>query len=209
MSNLPKSDDGKMMYTLGLSLARQTGAELKQLLSKEEISGLIAGFGDAMLDQVEDELALLQNYGPKLNEAMTTRMSKKGEVEISKGKAWVSSYLLKNPRAIEHPSGLVYQDILIGTGKKAFPGATVTCHYKGTLEDGTVFDSSIDRGDPLEINLAQVIKAWQEGIALMAEGGKAEIICPPAIAYGERGSPPVIPANATLKFEVQLIKVHY
>ena len=85
--------------------------------------------------------------------------------------------------------------------------STVRVHYHGTLVDGTVFDSSKERGEPLEFPLRNVIKGWQEGVALMKVGGKATLVCPPDIAYGDSGSPPVIAPGATLVFEVELLNV--
>lgn len=99
-------------------------------------------------------------------------------------------------------------DLVVGTGEEVKPGDTVRMHYKGTLGGGEKFDSSFDRGEPLDISLKQVIQGWQEGVPGMKEGGKRRLIIPAAMAYGEAGSPPTIPANADLVFEVELIKVN-
>ena len=105
-------------------------------------------------------------------------------------------------------SGLIYRSLKDGSG--ATPAATdvVRVHYRGTFPDGREFDSSIARGQPAEFPLNRVIKCWTEGVQLMKVGGKAQLVCPPAIAYGERGTPGgPIPANATLHFEVELLGI--
>jgi FKBP-type peptidyl-prolyl cis-trans isomerase FkpA len=105
------------------------------------------------------------------------------------------------------PSGLVYQSLKEGTGASPKASDTVKVHYRGTLQDGKEFDSSYKRGEPIEFPLSGVIPCWTEGVQRMKPGGKAKLTCPPAIAYGARGAGGVIPPNATLDFEVELISV--
>jgi FKBP-type peptidyl-prolyl cis-trans isomerase len=106
-------------------------------------------------------------------------------------------------------SGLEYVETLAGTGAQAKAGDTVSVHYTGKFPDGKVFDSSVSRGEPLEFPLGKgrVIRGWDEGIALMKVGGKATLTIPPQLAYGESGAGGVIPPNATLVFDVELIGI--
>ena len=106
-------------------------------------------------------------------------------------------------------SGLEYIEVEAGTGAQAAAGKTVSVHYTGKFPDGKVFDSSVSRGEPITFQLGagRVIKGWDEGIALMKVGGKAQLVIPPALAYGERGAGGVIPPHATLVFDVELVAV--
>jgi FKBP-type peptidyl-prolyl cis-trans isomerase FkpA len=111
------------------------------------------------------------------------------------------------PGAQKTASGLVYRELKAGSG--AHPAATdvVKVHYKGTLIDGTEFDSSYKRNEPASFPLNRVIPCWTEGVQMMKVGGKSQLVCPSAIAYGDAGSPPVIPGGATLIFEVELLGI--
>ncbi|WP_017301062.1 FKBP-type peptidyl-prolyl cis-trans isomerase [Nodosilinea nodulosa] len=106
-------------------------------------------------------------------------------------------------------SGLQYVDVVEGTGAMPQPGQRVTVHYTGTLEDGTKFDSSRDRGRPFsfQIGVGQVIKGWDEGVGTMRVGGQRKLIIPPELGYGSRGAGGVIPPNATLLFDVELLRI--
>ena len=104
-------------------------------------------------------------------------------------------------------SGLVYQSLKDGAGAQPTASDTVKVHYRGTLQSGKEFDSSYKRGEAAEFPLNRVIPCWTEGVAMMKVGGKARLTCPPAIAYGASGAGGVIPPNATLNFEVELLAV--
>jgi FKBP-type peptidyl-prolyl cis-trans isomerase FkpA len=112
-------------------------------------------------------------------------------------------------KIVTTPSGLKYVDLVVGTGPEAQAGQTVAVHYTGWLTDGTKFDSSVDRGQPFSFPLGagRVIKGWDEGVAGMKVGGKRTLMIPPQLGYGARGAGSVIPPNAELKFEVQLLEI--
>jgi FKBP-type peptidyl-prolyl cis-trans isomerase FkpA len=111
------------------------------------------------------------------------------------------------PGAVRTPSGLIYHELNAGSGPSPKATDTVKVHYRGSLVDGTVFDSSYDRNEPAEFPLNQVIRCWTEGVQKMKVGGKSRLVCPASIGYGERGSPPSIPGGATLVFEVELLGI--
>jgi peptidylprolyl isomerase len=138
--------------------------------------------------------------------ALAEAEKKKLESALSEFTDWLKA---NYPNAKATGSGLYYVMETEGTGKQAQAGDNVSVHYKGTLADGTKFDSSYDRNQPItfQLGVGQVIKGWDEGIALLKEGGKAKLIIPYQLAYGEAGRPPVIPARATLIFETELVSV--
>jgi FKBP-type peptidyl-prolyl cis-trans isomerase FkpA len=111
------------------------------------------------------------------------------------------------PGPVTTASGLIYTSLTEGTGPSPAATDVVSVHYRGTLLNGTEFDSSYKRGKAIEFPLNRVIQCWTEGLQRMKVGGKAKLVCPPAIAYGDRGAGGVIPPNATLNFEVELLGI--
>jgi FKBP-type peptidyl-prolyl cis-trans isomerase FkpA len=128
---------------------------------------------------------------------------------------WLLACSAERPAEIEEPigepmaleSGLVVTQLREGSGPSPVRSSTVIVHYHGTLADGSVFDSSVERGKPAQFPLTRVIPCWTEGLQQMKLGGKARLLCPPAIAYGALGKPPKIPSNATLYFDVELLDI--
>ncbi len=205
--SIPDSEEMKPMYALGINIAKQVGGELKGMLSEAEIEVLLNGFSDSMTSKLnaETEKSILVGHGQKLNEILSGRADRLLNDVKKKGEDFVVKYLLNNPKAVRTPSGLIFHETLAGTGAQPTLTSTVNVHYHGKLIDGTVFDSSVDRGEPIKFPLKNVIQGWQEGVSMMRVGGKATLVVPSDIGYGNNGNPPVIPPGATLVFDVQLL----
>jgi FKBP-type peptidyl-prolyl cis-trans isomerase FkpA len=195
------NDDSKTLYALGLILGRNVAGFN---LTASELDTVKAGMTDAALGkkpQVE-----LETYGPKVNQLRNKRMSAKSEDEKKKGKAFEDKAATE-AGAERTPSGLVFKSLGGGSGESPKNTDTVKVNYKGTLIDGTEFDSSYKRGQPAEFPLMGVIPCWTEGLQKMKTGEKARLVCPSNIAYGDQGRPPTIPGGATLVFEVELVGI--
>jgi len=197
----PKSESEKTLYALGLAISQNLAAFD---LSEAEISMVLAGFDDGLSGrphQIE-----LRAYGPKIQELQRSRAAAIAGKEKKAGEA-VLAKAAGEKDSVKTPAGAVVTTLRAGTG--ATPQATdkVKVHYHGTLLDGAVFDSSVQRGEPAILPLNQVIRCWAEGVQKMKVGGKARLVCPSDTAYGDRGSPPRIKPGATLVFEVELLEI--
>lgn len=142
---------------------------------------------------------------PRIDAFRRARVEKRAAIEKERGRAYVDEQAAR-PGAVRTESGMVYLETAAGSGDAPTAEDTVKVHYRGTLVDGTEFDSSYKREQPAEFPLGRVIKCWTEGLQMMKPGGKATLVCPSDIAYGDRGRPS-IPAGATLVFEVELLEV--
>lgn len=195
----------KTLYVLGTLIARPVVAAG---LSEAEVAEVMKGFKDAALAK---KLAVNQDeYGPKVDTMMRSRIEENSKKVAEKEKAKSKEFLAKAEKekgAQKTASGLIYLETKAGTGASPAPTDTVSVHYKGTLTNGEEFDSSYKRGTPAEFPLNGVIKCWTEGVAKMKVGGKAKLVCPSDIAYGDRGAPPKIPGGSTLVFEVELLGI--
>jgi len=210
LSSSPYNDDKMPFYALGVNLAKQMGgqANFKTLLDEDELEIMLSGFGDTMKgSSLQDPLQVLTKYGPTLNQILADRSSKIVDRIKKEGEEFITNFLDCTPEARKTESGMVYYSMKEGNGAQPKLEDTVEVHYHGTLIDGTVFDSSVDRGSTIKFPLGSVIKGWQEGLKVMREGGKATLVIPSDLAYGDAGSGEVIPPGATLKFEVELFKV--
>jgi len=207
---MPYDDDKMPFYALGLNLAKQISSQsnFKALLEEDELDIMVKGLSDVIKgEEMVDTMEVLTKFGPELNNMLRERTEGiMGRVKKD-GEDYLVNFLDCNDDAVKTDSGLVFCSMTEGTGEQPGPMSTVEVHYHGTLTDGTVFDSSVDRGQTISFPLNQVIPAWTEGLQLMKVGGKATLVCPPHIAYGENGAGDTIPPGATLKFEVELFKV--
>ncbi len=207
----PVAEEKMPLYAMGLNIGMQVGGQgnFQTLLDEEELEIVLEGFCDQMRGSVlqEDARAILTKFGPALNAMLVKRTDSLLDRVKKNGEEFVENFLDCNPEAIKTESGLVYYSMKEGDGKQPTLANTVEVHYHGTLIDGTVFDSSVDRGQTISFPLSNVIKGWQEGLAMMKEGGKATLVIPSDLAYGDNGSGDVIPPGCTLKFEVELYKV--
>jgi FKBP-type peptidyl-prolyl cis-trans isomerase FkpA len=196
------TDDQKTLYALGLLLGRN----IKPFaLKPEELAIVRAGLTDAVTGakpQVE-----LETYGPKVNELAQKRAAVGAEEAKKKGQEFLDN-VAKEKDATKTPTGLVIRVITPGSGPSPGPMDVVKVHYEGKLLDGTIFDSSIKRGQPAEFPLNGVVPCWTEALQKMSKGEKAQVVCPSSLAYGDRGSPPAVPPGATLSFEVELLDFH-
>lgn len=156
-------------------------------------------------------LVLAQIGGNKQDIAVAAQLTATtpAPIQVQENKTLIARKTMSEANAVTTPSGLKYIELKEGTGATPNTGQTVEVHYTGTLENGTKFDSSRDRGQPFKFKLGvgQVIKGWDEGLSTMKVGGRRQLIIPPDLGYGARGAGGVIPPNATLNFDVELLGV--
>jgi len=195
------TDDDKAFYAFGLNLSQQLG---NLSLTEHDLTMLKAGLTDGVLKRPPKIEA--KQYQAKFQEIAKARMNAGAATAKKEGQDFADKAATEKG-AQKTASGAVYQEITPGTGDSPAATDKVKVHYKGTLTDGTVFDSSIDRGQPATFPLNQVIKCWTEGIQLMKVGGKGKLTCPSDVAYGDTGRPPTIKPGATLVFEVELLGI--
>ena len=195
-----QTDDEKSLYTIGLIVSRQLGA---LAIDEKDLPLVIQGLTDGTLKK--EPKVKLDEWGPKIQDFAKARSAKAAEAEKKVAGAFLEKAAAEKG-AVKKDSGLVYVSIKEGTGASPKPTDKVKVHYHGTMTDGTVFDSSVQRGQPASFPLNGVIPCWTEGVGLMKVGGKAKLVCPSSIAYGDQGQGPIKP-GATLVFEVELLEI--
>ena len=201
-SVVPKTDDEKTFYTMGTLM----GSRLKTInLTDREVGLVMAGVQDSAKGQERKDVNLAE-YRTKVQTVIRKRMEKHSEKEKVAGQAYLDKFI-SSEGGTKSESGFAYKVLKAGTGSKPKSTDTVEVHYHGTLIDGTVFDSSVERKSKISFPLNRVIKCWTEGMQLVGVGGKIRLVCPSELAYGEHGAPPKIPGGATLVFDVELFSV--
>lgn len=195
------TDTQKTLYALGVAMSQSLG---DFALSAAEVEFVKAGMADGVL---KSPLKVdMQVYGPKIQPLAEARAESISKKERAAGVAFLAKAAAESG-VKKTASGAIVKVLKEGSGKTPTAADTVKVHYHGTLIDGTVFDSSVKRGEPATFPLGGVIKCWTEGVQLIKVGGKSRLVCPADIGYGDRGSPPVIKPGATLIFDVELLDI--
>lgn len=198
----------KLSYALGLGIGRQlaqmgaTGLDIDDFATA--IKDVLAGRETKVADS--EAQTIVQEFFRKKEEKANAAMAEKGKKAKAEGEQYLAENAAKEG-VVTLPSGLQYKVLKEGNGQKPKATDKVKCHYEGFLIDGTVFDSSVQRGEPAVFPLNQVIAGWTEGLQLMQEGAKYRFFIPYQLGYGERGAGASIPPFATLVFDVELIAV--
>lgn len=196
-----ETEEQKTMYALGFALSNTLGGAV---IDESELKLLQRGLADGILG-IKAQVAM-EEFGPKVNGLMSERVQLAATREKEAGQAYCDE-AAKTDGAIKTATGSIYIPLEEGDGAQPATTDTVKLHYHGTLRDGTVFDSSVDRGDPATFSVSGVVPCFSEGVQQMKVGGKAKLVCPSDSAYGDRGSPPLIKPGAALTFEVELLEI--
>ena len=198
----------KVSYALGLGIGQQLSQMGAHDLNIDDFAQAIKDViaGKELKIQHRDAQQIVQEYFQKQEEKMNAQRAEAGKAHKEAGEKYLAENA-KKAGVVTTASGLQYQVLKEGNGKKPSAKDTVKCHYEGFLIDGTVFDSSVQRGEPATFPLQQVIAGWTEGLQLMQEGAKYRFFIPYRLAYGEGGAGAMIPPFATLIFDVGLIEV--
>jgi FKBP-type peptidyl-prolyl cis-trans isomerase FklB len=198
----------KVSYALGLGIGQQLAQMGASDLNIDDFAQAIKDViaGNPLQVKHQEAQQIVQEYFAKKEEVLNKERAEAGKAHKEAGEKYLAENAKKDG-VITLPSGLQYQVLKEGNGKKPTAKDSVKCHYEGFLIDGTVFDSSLQRGEPAVFGLQQVIAGWTEGLQLMQEGAKYRFFIPYRLAYGEGGAGASIPPFAALVFDVELIQV--
>lgn len=201
------TEEQKISYALGMNIM----GNLSELPVEIDVDSIISAIKDVAAGgktalEVEEYRKYMQIFQNKVQSAGQQAVAKAAESNKAAGKEFMAENAKKDGVKVTS-SGLQYRVITEGSGAKPSATSKVRVHYTGKLTDGTVFDSSVQRGEPIDFALNQVIAGWTEGVQLMTPGSKYEFVIPSDLAYGDRGAGNAIPPGATLVFEVELLAV--
>lgn len=199
----------QVSYSLGLNIGQQLKQmQLKDVLVVEDFAAAITDMlqGNPLKVNPQTAQNVLNAFFSELEEKQQAAAAEAGKAARVAGEQFLAENA-KREGVVVTASGLQYLVLTEGTGKQPKASDTVRCHYHGTLIDGTVFDSSVERGEPCEFGLRQVIAGWTEGVQLMKEGAKFRFFIPYNLAYGERGAGASIPPYSALIFDVELLSI--
>ena len=204
MSDLFKTVETQASYGIGFQMGQQLQSNPFDGL---DLDSVVAGLQDAFTGQAPqvDNDALRAAFG-EIHERMQAAKAEQHKAAIEEGEQFLAENAKRDEVQVTE-SGLQYEVVSAGDGEVPTAESTIRAHYHGTLIDGSVFDSSVDRGKPIVFGLNEVIAGWTEGLQLMKVGGKARLVIPSALAYGDRPPSPKIPPGATLVFEVELLGI--
>jgi FKBP-type peptidyl-prolyl cis-trans isomerase FklB len=202
-----KLDDPKkrISYTIGLNIGRDFATQEIDVDTAALLAGVRDGLGGAKQRLTDEEML---TEVKSFREAMEAKQEAKYLALATKNRSEGEAFLAANAKeagVVVRDSGLQYKVLKEGTGPMPQADSVVSVHYRGTLIDGTEFDSSYERNEPLLLPVGGVIPGWTEALTLMKEGSKWQLFIPAELAYGEEGAPPVIGPNATLLFEIELL----
>lgn len=202
-----KTQKDKASYSIGVSIGKNLKDQKVDITTDILVKGLLDAYTGAKTQLTEKEMGdVLTQFQQEIMAKAQEEAAKKGGENKTKGEKFLADNKNK-PGVKSTPSGLQYSVITEGTGPKPTASSTVKVHYTGKLIDGTTFDSSVDRGEPVEFPLNGVIKGWTEGVQLMSKGSKYKFFIPSDLAYGDRGAGNAIGPNETLIFEVELLDI--
>ncbi len=208
MENQENNQLDRLSYALGMSMGNNfKSSGIEKIVSSDFADGVAAVYEGATPKMSYDEAkAVIQSFFSQLQEKQNAAMAEMARVNAEAGKAFLAENA-KRSEVKTTASGLQYEVIVEGDGNKPSANNTVKVHYTGSLIDGTVFDSSVQRGEPMVFGVTQVIPGWVEALQMMTVGSKWRLFIPSELAYGANGAGNIIGPNATLIFEVELLGI--
>jgi FKBP-type peptidyl-prolyl cis-trans isomerase FkpA len=195
----PESGDEKVLYALGVHV----GSGLVPLsLSARELEVVKAGISDGATGRAAH---LEDRDSDEIDKLLARRSKARAADAARKGPAMIEE-AARRPGAVTLPSGIVFSELVVGTGAAVLRTGKVKAHLRGTMGDGTLIEDTHGRGSPVVLPVSEVMACWSEALGRMKVGGKARVVCPPATAFGAFGKPPIVPSDATVIYEIEVVE---